>query len=94
MILGDLAAMVVFSKWIFIYSQTLNPILYISLSETVRVIKYSFVHASLYLYIGFSNISLNIFFLKTFGEQNFPVLSVVASILQLVVFLKCLAEAA
>lgn len=92
-ILGDLAAMVVFSKWIFIDSQTLKPILYISLSETVRVIKYSFVHASLYLYVGLGNMILNIFFLKTFGEQNFPVLSVVLSILQFGLFLEGVAEA-
>jgi len=92
--LGYLAAIVVFSKWIFFESQTLKPILYISMSETVRVIKYSFVNASLYLYIGFGNMILNIFFLKMFGEQNFPVLSVVASILQLVVFLKGVSEAA
>ena len=93
-ILGDLAAMIVFSKWIFFDSETLKPILYISLSETVRVIKYSFVHASLYLYIGLGNMILNIFFLKTFGEQYFPVLSVVVSILQFALFLEGVAEAA
>ena len=80
-ILGDLAAMVVFSKWIFFESKTLKPILYISVSETIRIIKYSFVHASLHLYVCLGNIILNIFFLKTFGEQNFPVLSVIVSIL-------------
>jgi len=86
--LGYLAAMAVFAKWIFFDSQTLKPVLYISLSETVRVMKYSFVSASLYLYIGFGNMILNIFFLKTFGEQNFPILSVVVSIIQLAIFLK------
>ena len=72
-----IAAIAVFAKWIFFDSQTLKPILYISVSETVRVIKYSFVSAYLYLYIGFGNMILNIFFLKRFGEQNFPILSVV-----------------
>jgi len=93
-ILGDLAAMVVFAKWIFIDSETLKPILYISLSETVRVMKFSFVHAALYLYIGLGNMILNAFFLKTFGEENFPVLSVVVSILQFALFLGGVAEAA
>lgn len=93
-LLGYLAAILVFAKWIFFESQTLRPILYISLSETVRVIKYSFVHASLYLYIGLGNIILNAFFLKTFGEENFPILSVVSSILQFAVFLDGVAEAA
>ena len=88
-----IAAIAVFAKWIFFDSQTLKPILYISVSETVRVIKYSFVSASLYLYIGFGNMILNIFFLKRFGEQNFPILSVVVSIIQLAVFLKGVAEA-
>ena len=92
--LGYLAAMAVFAKWIFFDSQTLKPVLYISLSETVRVMKYSFVSASLYLYIGFGNMILNIFFLKTFGEQNFPILSVIVSIIQLAIFLKGVAEAA
>ncbi|MBQ7629843.1 MAG: multi antimicrobial extrusion protein, partial [Selenomonadaceae bacterium] len=93
-LLGYLASILVFAKWIFVDSRTLRPILYISLSETVRVIKYSFVHASLYLYIGLGNIILNAFFLKTFGEENFPILSVVLSILQLAVFLDGVAEAA
>ena len=93
-LLGYLAAILVFAKWIFVDSRTLRPILYISLSETVRIIKYSFVHASLYLYIGLGNIILNAFFLKTFGEENFPILSVVLSILQLAVFLDGVAEAA
>ena len=93
-LLGYLAAILVFAKWIFVDSRTLRPILYISLSETVRIIKYSFVHASLYLYIGLGNIILNAFFLKTFGEENFPILSVVLSILQLSVFLDGVAEAA
>ena len=93
-LLGYLASILVFAKWIFVDSRTLRPILYISLSETVRIIKYSFVHASLYLYIGLGNIILNAFFLKTFGEENFPILSVVLSILQLAVFLDGVAEAA
>ena len=93
-LLGYLAAILVFAKWIFVDSRTLRPILYISLSETVRIIKYSFVHASLYLYIGLGNMILNAFFLKTFGEENFPILSVVLSILQLAVFLDGVAEAA
>jgi len=92
-ILGIFAAIFVFAKWIFFESQTLKPILYISLSETVRVIKYSFVYASLYLYVSLGNIILNIFFLKTFGEQNFPVLSVIVSILQFGLFLGGVAEA-
>ena len=92
--LGYLASILVFAKWIFVDSRTLRPILYISLSETVRIMKYSFVHASLYLYIGLGNMILNAFFLKTFGEENFPILSVVLSILQLAVFLDGVAEAA
>ena len=93
-ILGELSAILVFAKWIFFDSETLKPILYISLSETVRVMKFSFVHATLYLYIGLGNMILNAFFLQTFGEQNFPVLSVVVSILQFAIFLGGVIEAA
>ena len=92
--LGYLSSILVFAKWIFFDSPTLKPMLYISLSETVKIMKYSFVNASLYLYIGFGNIILNAFFLKTFGEQNFPVLSVVMTILQLAIFLKGIAGGA
>lgn len=56
--------------------------------------KFSLVRASLYLYIGLSNMILNAFFLKTFEEQNFPILSVVISILQFAIFLAGVADAA
>lgn len=93
-LLGYLTSIAVFSKWIFFDLETLKPILNISLSEIFRVMKYSLVRASLYLYIGLGNMILNTFFLKTFGEQNFPILSVVISILQFAVFLNGVAEAA
>lgn len=93
-LLGYLSSIAVFAKWIFFDSETLKPILYFSLSETLRVMKYSLVRASLYLYIGLSNTILNVFFLRTFGEQNFPILSVVISILQFTVFLNGVATAA
>lgn len=92
-LLGYLTSIAVFAKWIFFDSETLKPILYISWSEIVRVMKFSLVRASLYLYIGLSNMILNAFFLKTFGEENFPVLSVVISILQFTVFLNGVATA-
>lgn len=91
--LGYFAAVLVFCKWIFFDSQTLKPILYISASETVKILKYSYVHASLYLHIGLGNIILNLFFMKTFGEQNFPVLSVIVTILQFAMFLDGLGQA-
>ena len=80
--LGYLSAIFVFAKWIFFESQTLKPILYISASEIPKVFKLSYVNASYYIYFGLGNMILNAFFLKTFGEQNFPVLSVVMSFLQ------------
>ena len=81
--LGYLSAIFVFAKWIFFESQTLKPILYISASEILKVLKLSYVNASYYIYFGLGNMILNAFFLKTFGEQNFPILSVVMSFLQL-----------
>ena len=92
--LGYLSAMVVFAKWIFFDSQTLKPILNFSPSKILKVFKLSYVHASFYIYVGLGNIILNAFFLKTFGEQNFPVLSVVMSFLQFSQFLLGVAEAA
>ena len=83
-----------FSKWIFIDSQTLKPILYFSATETVEILKYSYVHASIYLHIGLGNMILNAFFLNTFGEKNFPVLSVIVSILQFATFLDGIGQAA
>ena len=85
--LGYLSAIFVFAKWIFFDSQTLKPILYFSASQILKVFKSSYVYASYFLYIGFGNMILNAFFLKTFGEQNFPVLSVVMSLLQFSQFL-------
>ena len=38
-VIGYLASMAVFAKWIFIDSQTLKPICYFSLSDTVKVLK-------------------------------------------------------
>ena len=93
-LIGYLAAMLVFAKWIFIDSQTLKPILYFSATETVKVLKYSYVHAALYLHVGLSNMILNAFFLQTFGEKYFPVLSVVVSVLSLSVFLDGIGQAA
>lgn len=93
-VIGYLAAMAVFAKWIFIDSQTLKPICYFSLSDTVKVLKYSYVHASLYLYTSLSNMILNAFFLQTFGDKYFPVLSVVTSVLSLAVFLDGIGQAA
>lgn len=93
-VIGYLAAMAVFAKWIFIDSQTLKPICYFSLSDTVKVLKYSYVHASLYLHIGLGNMILNAFFLQTFGDKYFPVLSVVTSVLSLAVFLDGIGQAA
>ena len=92
--LGYLAAVLMFAKWIFRDSQTLKPILYISFSETVKILKYSYVHASLYLHIGLGNMILNAFFLQTFGEEKFPILSVVVSVLQFSVFLDGIGQAA
>ena len=93
-LIGYLAAMAVFAKCIFIDSQTLKPILYFSTSNTVKVLKYSYVHASLYLHIGLGNMILNAFFLQTFGEKYFPVLSVVVNVLSLAVFLDGIGQAA
>lgn len=59
-VIGYLAAMAVFAKWIFIDSQTLKPICYFSLSDTVKVLKYSYVHASLYLHIGLVSLATGI----------------------------------
>ena len=91
--LGYLASMLVFAKWIFFDSQTLKPILHISASKILKIFRLSYVYASYFLYIGFGNIILNAFFLKTFGEQNFPVLSVVMSLLQFSQFLLGVANA-
>ena len=91
--LGYLASMLVFAKWIFFDSQTLKPILHISASKILKVFKLSYVYASYFLYIGFGNMILNAFFLKTFGAQNFPILSVVMGLLQFSQFLLGLANA-
>ncbi|MBR4382144.1 MAG: hypothetical protein IKP64_01150 [Selenomonadaceae bacterium] len=91
--LGYLSSIFVFAKWIFFDSQTLKPILYFSASKILKVFKSSYVYASYFLYIGFGNMILNAFFLKTFGEQNFPVLSVVMSLLQFSQFLLGMANA-
>ena len=91
--LGYLASMLVFTKWIFFDSQTLKPILHISASKILKVFRLSYVYASYFLYLGFGNIILNAFFLKTFGEQNFPILSVVMSLLQFSQFLLGLSNA-
>jgi len=69
--LGYLSSIFVFAKWIFFDSQTLKPILYFSASQILKVFKSSYVYASYFLYIGFGNMILNAFFLKTFGEKNF-----------------------
>ena len=90
--LGYLSAIAVFAKWILFGSQTLKPILHISPSKILKVFKLSYIHASFYIYIGFGNIILNAFFLKVFGEQNFPILSVVMSFLQFSRFLFSFAE--
>lgn len=92
--LGYLSAIAVFAKWIFFDSQTLKPILHFSPSKILKVFKLSYVHASFYIYVGFGNMILNAFFLKTFGEQNFPVLSVVMSFVQFSWFLLGISEAA
>ena len=91
--LGFFSSMVVFSKWIFFDSQTLKPILHFSPSKILKVFKLSYVYASYFLYVGLGNMILNAFFLKTFGEQNFPVLSVVLSILNFTTFLLGLSNA-
>ena len=91
--LGYLSSMIVFAKWIFFDSQTLKPILHISASKILKVFRLSYVYASYFLYLGFGNIILNAFFLKTFGEQNFPILSVVMSLLQFSQFLLGLSNA-
>ena len=93
-VIGYLAAILVFAKWIFVDSQTLKPILYFSAAETVKVLKCSYVHASLYLHIGLGNMILNAFFLQMFGEKYFPVLSVIIGVLQLAVFLDGIGQAA
>ena len=80
--LGYLSAIAVFAKWIFFDSQTLKPILHFSPSKILKVLKLSYVRSSYFLYIGFGNLILNAFFLKMFGEQNLPILSVVMSLLQ------------
>ena len=41
-VVGTVAAMAVFAKWIFCDSQTLKPKLYFSWQEIVKVIKYSY----------------------------------------------------
>ena len=91
--LGYLSAIIVFAKWIFFDSQTLKPILHFSPSKILKVFKLSYVYALYFLYVGFGNMILNVFFLKTFGEQNFPVLSVVMSLLQFSQFLLGVANA-
>ncbi len=93
-LLGFVAAMAVFAKWIFIDSQTLKPILYFSAADTIKVLKISYVHASIYLHTGLGNMILNAFFLHTFGEKYFPVLSVVVSVLSLALFLDGIGQAA
>ena len=92
--LGYFTSIIIFAKWIFFDSQTLKPILHFSPSKILKVFKLSYVHASYFIYVGFGNMILNSFFLKTFGEQNFPVLSVVMSLLQFSRFLLGLAQAA
>ncbi|MBQ6759572.1 MAG: multi antimicrobial extrusion protein [Selenomonadaceae bacterium] len=91
--LGYFSAIAVFAKWFFIDSQTLKPILYFSASKILQVLKLSYVHASFFIYFGFGNMILNAFFLKTFGAQNFPILSVVMGLLQFSLFLLGLANA-
>lgn len=93
-VVGTVAAMAVFAKWIFWDSKTLKPELYFSWREIVKVIKYSYVHASLYLHIAIGNMFLNALFLQNFGEEYFPVLSVVVGILQLAVCFDGVGQAA
>lgn len=93
-LIGYLPAILIFAKWIFFDSQTLKPILFFSVSETVKILKLSYVHASIYLHIGLANFILNAFFLRTFGDKYFPILSVIVSILQFSLFLDGIGQAA
>lgn len=85
--ISEIGAMAVFARWMFSVSQTLKPKFYCSFSDTLKVLKLSYVNASLSLYIAVGNMILVIYFLRDFGQDYFPVLSAVISIFQLAVCL-------
>lgn len=83
--ISELVAMAIFARWTFIVSRTLKLVFHISLTDTIHMLKLSYVNASLSLYIAIGNILLIMYFINNFGQENFPIMSAAISIFQLAV---------
>lgn len=85
--IGEIVAMAIFARWIFFVSRTIKPIFRFSFSDAIKVLKLSYVNAALSLYIAVGNLILVIYFLQTFEQEYFPIMSAAISIFQLAIFL-------
>ena len=82
---SEVVSMVIFAHWIFFVSQTMKPVFSFSFTDTIKVFKLSYVDASLSLYIAVGNMILVMYFIQNFGQEYFPIMSMVISIFQLAV---------
>ena len=67
---------------------------HLSAADVWTVLKYSYVHASLYLYWGVSWMVLNRFFTVKFDERSFPVMTVINGVLYLTLVFDGVGQAA
>lgn len=63
-------------------SNSLKPMIELSICDFKKVIKYSIVDASLYLFLGVQTFVLNKFVVVHFGDYNLPVLTLVISVIE------------
>lgn len=82
-LIGNLLAIAILTTHFLKKESALKIRLHLALRDVCHVFKLSFVHASLYLYLGFSNMIINRHFLSSFGDEYFPVLTIMYGITSL-----------
>ena len=77
---GNILSIAILSTHFLKKKSSLKFIPHFSKEDILTVFKFSYVHASIYLYSGITSLILNKFFIDRFGEKFFPVLTVMYGI--------------
>ncbi len=79
-LIGNLLSIAILSTHFFKKKSSLRFTLHLAMEDILTVFKFSYVHASIYLYSGIASLIINKYFLSVFGEKFFPVLTVMYGI--------------
>ncbi len=93
-LIGTVTAIVLYLTRLFSKSTSLRFTPHFTWADVLTVLRYSYVHASLYLYWGVAWLMLNRFFIARYGEVFFPVITVMNNLLLLTLVFDGVGQAA